>query len=43
MRGIGQHTQQHAIDAGQLGNVLSSITGSMGASRSTGSEGEARP
>ena len=42
MRGIGQHAQQQGIGAGQLGNVLSSIAGSMSAPRSGGGGGEAR-
>jgi hypothetical protein len=41
LRGIGQHAQQQGIDAGQLGNVLSSIAGA-GATRIQGSPGEAR-
>ena len=42
MRGIGQHAQQQGIDAGQLGSVLSSISGSMNAPRSPAGQGEAR-
>ena len=42
MRGIGQHAQQQGMDAGQLGNVLGPIAGSMSSSRSSGTGGEAR-
>jgi hypothetical protein len=42
LRGIGQHIQQHGIDASQLANVLSSLGQGSGASSRTNSAGEAR-
>jgi hypothetical protein len=42
LRGIGQHVQQHGIDAGQLSNVLSTFDVGASAARSSTSSGEAR-
>jgi hypothetical protein len=42
LRGIGQHVQEHGIDAGELSNVLSTSASGTNPSNRSASPGEAR-